>query len=760
MRLFLLTVGCLLGCSGITTKLCGAPGQPCCAESTCDANASCGASDLCEACGAESQKCCAQDTCADTFSCVSGACVTALSCSVTCTLGTARCVNNGIETCTAAGVCPAWKTTIAACPSGALCTVTGTAADCVETCPGACMPDALLCTTDGLRRCVASGACPTLASETDNTDVPACISGGAITAELSWESPTPLGADLVDIAGDLSFSYWVLDDLGNIVRYALGPWEFEVRPTVGKKMKHIASCGQGSILFAAGEAGTVMRRSGGLWTEENVGSNVVLTDITCDSTRAYASSADGRLFVRNGSTWTGYPTGTSQPFNTLTTLFSAQKIYLGGESGLIISCDVNALPPTCTTESSGTTSDINSLWGDPFTNTVYAGGDQGTLLARGANWLPLGVTGLTPTDRIVSVTGLYDNSLDQTTVVAITEGGKSIIRRSAAVQDVVQLPEGGFTCAWAPNEDTLLYASRHGGLWFRPGLLSNIPFTARGGRKPISADLYAVVSVGQGRLFAVGEGGARYRRQNNTWSIDALGVATTATLRAMAVRSAGEIYAVGNEGTVLVRRFGTWVAEAEGLTTEALVAVVLDSERVWALGETRLLEKNLISGVWRSIALPTATPYPTSLALRKDVNGKATELVVAGEDCTVLSFSLTDDSFSPGPACGMRFDFNAAAFASSGDLILGAETGTIHRRTGATYTLEALPGMSLDAFYALVPDGSSMFAMGQQGRLLRRVGTSWMDVAPSVTNSELAAGVADEEGLFVVGTAGLVLRRQ
>lgn len=760
MRL-LLTVCCLLGCSGLTSKLCGAPGQPCCAESVCDANAVCGPSDLCEACGAESQKCCAQDTCADRFSCVSGACVTGLSCDVTCTLGKARCLNNGIETCTAVGVCPAWRTTLAACPSGALCTVTGTTADCVESCPGACTPDALLCTTDGLRRCVASGACPTLASETDNTDEPTCISGGVITAELSWESPTPMGSSLVDIAGELSGSYWVLDELGNIVRYALGPWEFEVRPTVGKKMRHLASCGQGSILFAAGEGGTVLRRSGGVWTEENVGSNVLLTDITCDSNRAYAASADGRLFVRNGSTWTGYPTGTTQPFHTLTTLFSTQQIFLGGANGLIINCDVTALPPSCATEVSGTTSNINSLWGDSFTNTVYAAGNKGTLLVRGVNWQPLSVAGLTPTDNIVSVTGLHDSRLSQTTVVAITENGKSIIRRGAAVQDLVQLPEQGFTCAWAPNEDTVVYTSLQGGLWFRPGLSSNIPFSARGGRKPITANLNAVVSAGQGRLFTVGEGGARYRRQNNTWSLDALGAATTATLWGLAVRSAGEIYAVGDNGTVLVRRFGTWVAEAEGLTTEALVAVVLDSERVWALGETQLLEKNLASGAWRAMPLPGGTPFPTSLALRKDVNGKATELVVVGYGCTVLSFSLTDRSFTAGPPCDTSSNFNAAAFLGSGDLLLASHSGTIHRRTGTTYTQEAISGsMNLDPFYALVPDGSSMFAMGESGRLLRRVGTSWLDVAPSVTQGALAAGVADEEGLFVVGTGGLVLRRR
>ena len=146
------------------------------------------------------------------------------------------------------------------------------------------------------------------------------------------------------------------------------------------------------------------------------------------------------------------------------------------------------------------------------------------------------------------------------------------------VEDIFQLPESGFTNAWAPNEDTLVFTARRGGLWFRNGLFSSAPFVARGGRKPVSAHLNAVTSVGQGRLFAVGDGGARVRRQNNTWSVDALGAATTASLHGIAARSPGELYAVGDQGTVLVRRWGTWVAEAQGLSTESLRAVVLDTE--------------------------------------------------------------------------------------------------------------------------------------------------------------------------------------
>lgn len=697
----------------------------------CDVGAVCGASDLCEA---------------------------GLTCGVSCTLGAGRCANNGVETCVAAGVCPEWRSTVATCPSGSVCTVTGTSADCVETCPGACTPDTQLCTAEGLRKCVASGPCPSLAAEPDDSDLPVCITGGVINSELSWESPTPLGTKLVDIAGELSGSYWVLDELGNIVRYALGPWEFEARPGPGKQMRHLASCGAGSLLFAAGEGGTVLRRNSGAWIEENVGTTAELTGITCDFTGAYAAGSDGKVYLRRGSTWTGYPTGVNAAFTDITTLFSLSQVFLSGPGGLIVKCDTASLPPTCTTENSGTAVKLHAIWGDTYTDTVYAVGDDGVLLQRGASWQRVPLTGVT--DAIVGVTGWHDSSINTTTVVAISRSGKAIIRRSAAIEEIIQLPDAAeFTNAWAPNEDTLVFTAGGGGLWFRNGLYSLAPFVARGGRKPLTADLNAVASVGQGRLFAVGANGARVRRQNGAWNVDALGAATTSTLHGVAARSAGEIYAVGDDGTVLVRRWGTWVAEAQGMTTESLSAVVLDTERVWALGRTQLFEKNLASGAWRAVPLPPGIPPVSALGLRKDGSGKAMELIIAGDDCTVLSFSLADDSFTAGPACGARFDFTAAAFLSSGDLILASDSGTIHRRTGATLTLENVPGTSLDGFLGLVPDGSSMWAVGGSGRLLRRVATSWTDAAPDVTLRTLSAGVKDEEGLFVVGSGGLVIRR-
>lgn len=757
MRLFTLVALSVsaLSCGGLSNQLCGAPGQPCCANATCNANALCGVSDLCEACGNEGEKCCASG-CGDGLTCSGTTCSRAVSCMTACTLGAQRCANNGIETCTAVGVCPSWTNTLPACPAGSLCTANGALADCIESCPGACTVDARLCTNEGLRLCVASGTCPTLMPEADDTDVPTCLTGGTVTPELSWESPTPFGQRIVDIGGELRGSYWVLDDLGNIVRYALGPWEYELRATPGKRMKKIASCGLGSLLYAAGEGGTIFRRSGGTWNEENVGSSVLLTDVACDSTRAYASGADGRLFIRSGGTWTAYPSGVTTRLNAIASLFSQQKLIAAGTGGVVVKCETATLPPTCVTEASGTTDDLLALSSDTYTGTVWAVGPNGTLLERGSSWSRINLPSVT--SRLVGVTNWHDSSLNATTVIAISDTGTAIIRRTGGIEEIVQVPDTGLTNAWAPDEDTLVFTGRNGALWYRNGLFSTAPFSARGGKKPLTADLNAVVSVGNGRLFAVGDGGARVRRQNGVWSADALGVSTTVNLHGIAARSANEVYAVGDEGTVLVRRYGTWVADAVGLTTEPLTSVVLDSSKVWVLGQTKLFEKNLTSGTWRGIALPQGA-LPTVLALKKDAQGKALELVVAGNGCATWTVGLTDDAFTPGPTCNDRYELSAAAFSSSGDLFVATTEGTIFHRTGATMTFENVSGLRVDPFWGFIVDGASMWVVGAEGALYRRVGSTWSEAAPDVTTAELRGGVKDDEGLFIVGVGGVVLRR-
>jgi hypothetical protein len=749
------------GCGGLTTRLCGAPGQPCCTGAVCNEGALCSTAQLCEACGGEGQPCCAESACTGALACVSGACVQQVTCAVQCTLGASRCANGGVETCRPAGVCPGWQQTVLACPPGADCVATGDTADCVERCPGACAPNTLVCTTQGLSACVESGACPTLLSQVDDLDAPQCLTGAVVDAEFAWESPTPLGTDLVDLAGELTSSYWVLDYQGNIVHYAQGAWAYEVRPTAGKHVTALASCGLGSRLYAVGENGTVLRRAAAEWTEENVGSNTWLNDVVCDSSRAYAAGSDGKLYVRDGSSWTGYPTGVSAPFSGLALMFSQQEVYLSGAAGLVVRCDLSALPPTCAPENTGTAASLHAIWGDTASNTVFAVGENGTLVQRGATWSVIPLPGVT--EALSGVTGFFDSTNNQTYSVIVSSLGRVIVRRNAALQSMSVLPGSWLTAAWVPNAGTVVAAGSHGGLWYRPGVESQTPFVARGGEKPVSKTLYAVATAGQGRLFAVGEAGTRMRRQNGAWLVDELGVTTTKRLTGVAVRNAGEVYAVGDEGTVLARRWGTWGADAVGLTTENLKGVAVDATRAWVLGTTQLLEKDLALGTWRSIPFPAGTPTLEGLALKKDAQGRGVELAFPATQCHVVLYDPNAGQWSSvtgPPNCVTTEDFLSVAYLSSGDLVAASQTRSFYRRNGSSFVPEYVPGQDPARIHALVADGSSMWAAGEFGALHRRVTTTWAEVQPGLTASTFYGAVKDDEGVFFVGDDGMVLRRQ
>jgi len=742
---------------GISTRLCGGPRQPCCDGSKCNEGAVCDGTSVCVACGGEGQACC-ESGCGAGLACTSGACVTAVSCDTPCTLSTQRCTNNGIETCSAGGACPAWKTTLAVCPAGLSCQGDGTTAECVEVCPGACVIDSLLCTTVGLKRCVSQGPCPSLLVEQDNSQRPTCLAGAVIEPELSWESPTPAYTSWVDIAGTLLDSYWLLDDAGNIVHYALGPWEYEVRPVAGRRMRHLADCNLGSTLYAAGENGFVQRRSGGVWTEETAGSSTFV-DIVCDSSGPWALSADGKLWTRRSGAWVGAPVGVAGPWRAVTSLFSQQQLFVVGDGGRVARCDISSGTPACVSEPNTSTADLTRAWADTYSGLVFASGPK-VLVQRAGMWGPIPTPGVQ--GDFVDVTGVpITTGVAEPWVVALTDRGELVTRRGTTIFGVTTLPSSDFSAVWAPDENNVLATTLLGELWFRDGVPGSVT-TQRAGHRPMTADLTAVTSVGDGRLFAVGLGGARYRRQNDTWSLDTVGEATTVDLLSITGKSIAELYAVGGGGTVLARRYGTWSREAAGLTTEDLNAVVMDTRRVWAAGAGVLLEKDRATGAWTSLPLPEPRQPIFGLAMRTDASGKALEVVLAGGGCTLLSFNPETRAFTPGPACpNGSGDFSGATFLPTGELVAVTFARTALRRAGNTLVPEVVnSGTVFDPFYAVFTDGTTAWAVGEGGALFRRSSQVWSPTALDVTPSAFFGGVSDEAGTFFVGSSGTVLRRR
>ncbi|GMU62294.1 MAG: hypothetical protein AMXMBFR34_40570 [Myxococcaceae bacterium] len=795
MRLLLFAaagVVLLQACGGLSSQLCGAVGEPCCEAQACNSGGRCGAANTCEACGGASQRCCLAgpacagqanclgdvclpcggkgqsccegDVCDGALTCTAGSCAEATSCTNPCDVGTSRCASGGIETCVAAGACPAWRTTVSQCPGGTSCLVTGDVADCVEACPGACTPDAVLCTVEGLKRCVVSGGgCPSLVTEPDDPGRPQCVTGGVVGTELVWESPTPLNTPLAAVAGDLAGSYWVLDALGNVVHNALGSWEYEVRAAPGKRALALTSCNLGSRLVAGGEGGTIYRRGFGSWTEENVGAAVTLSAVSCNSTSTYAAGSDGKLYLKGSGAWSSVSTGVLGPVNALGFLFSQQRMFLVGNGGQIVNCNLAAMPVTCASESSATTANLLAAWGDTFTDTVYAAGTEGAFLERIAgSWQPIVPMDGPVTATLRAVHGVYDSGNSRTNVVAVGDDGAYVARPVLSFFKNVVAPEP-LTGVMVIDADNVFVSSFAGKLWYSDQLSPPpaVPFTTRGGARPTTKTLRGVASFGPGRLLAVGDDGTRLKRESGAWLPDAVGVPTTQALRAVAARSNAEAYAVGGAGTVLARRYGSWSDDAPGVTASALYAVALDAEKAWAVGDDGAwLEKTLAGGQWASLGQAASTQPLRGLAVRADAAGKAAEVVAVGGGCTVLSKVGPAVTVVPVAGCPPGTRLLAAAFTPAGELYVGGEGGVVFHRTTSGFQREYLAAGTLEAVNAFVTQGSTVWALCDSGELFRRTGSTWAAYAVDVTRDALAAGVSDaQEGVFFVGARGLVWRK-
>lgn len=739
---------------------CGGAGQACCTSGdACGAQLACSGG-ACLPCGAKGQVCCAGGSCQASLGCDEGVCADAVTCVDACSRGESRCANGGIESCVNVGTCTGWQVMVSLCPAGSQCAVTRPGVvQCVERCPGACTLGAVVCAVDGLKRCVAQGECPVLVPEPDDIDRPSCVAGAVVDSEVVWESPTPLGAHFVAIAGDISTSYWVLDDLGNVIHNAQSVWEYEVRPTSARKVVSLTSCGLGSWLVAGASGGMVLRRTGGSWLEEHAADDsVTLRAVACDSGGAWAAGSDGALYYkRNGAPWASVAAAPGVVFNGITSSYAISRVFLVGNGGAIVNCDASGtLPPACAADVSGVSRDLYGVWAGAMAG--YAVGQAGTFLERTVGgWGPAPLSGVAPTGDLTAIHG-YTTLGTDSHLVAVGDSGAYIAGTIGPFFTSLAVPGERLTGVAVMDDTNVFLATQSGQLWHSPSVVvpASPQLSPRGGFKPVRTSLYGVTVMGTGRLLAVGAGGQRLSRQNGVWAADDLGDTTTVTLRGVASDGNDESYAVGDEGVILVRRYGQWSREAEGLTSTRLRAVAMDAEAVWAVGDDGVwLEKPRSGGGWQPVDTGV-TASLAALAVRRNAAGQALEVVAVGDACTVLSRVGSSVSRVDVPGC--VGDFLSAAFTSTGDLFIGTSEGQVHLRGGLGFTQQA-PGAG-QAVRALVPQGDSVWALCDGGGVYRRGTSGWTAYAKQVTSASLTAGVqAPGYGLFIVGEGGLIWNR-
>jgi hypothetical protein len=142
----------------------------------------------------------------------------------------------------------------------------------------------------------------------------------------------------------------------------------------------------------------------------------------------------------------------------------------------------------------------------------------------------------------------------------------------------------------------------------------------------------------------------------------------------------------------------------------------------------------------------------------KDGQGHTLEVIAVGSNCTVLSKVSGVFSVLPVPACPGTSPLYAAA-AIGGELYVAGDPLLMLHRNGNGWNREFLSNTSLEKITALVPQGSTVWALATHGEVYQRV-NSWAQFEPGLTGRELFGGAFDaDQGLFIVGANGIVWRK-
>lgn len=793
LRLALVVVSTLLlpGCPQIVTEACGLPDEVCCAGSTCHAGAECGERNLCRACGGESEACCADGcrgglrceggTCqapalcgAEGESCCSGtSCLAGLRCDnascvkpcgAGCAPGDKRCgVNGGVDLCSYdVAPCTIWSELIARCPSGQSCQ----AGVCIETCPGACVLQSTLCTTEGLKICEldTSTGCPVFKVAAPDGNAATCMTG-ACDGPICWESPVPQGNGLMGITGWDAEQLMLLDLNGNVIRRNAASWGYDRRAQPGEAFAAVANCLIPTRAFGVGSGGRAWVRNSLGWQQESVGdSSANLTAVACDpNSRAIAAGAGGKAFARGeDGIWRALATGTTKSFTGAAYDPFTGNAWLVGPGGLIVRCGPLYDPSRlgCAPEAQGLVSvDLLAAWA-AVDGEAFAVGQSGTVLRRATNGIWSQVAQSKVSADLLSVHGLQNGR------IYVGGANGAFLHRIGTDWYSESFTSEEITGIHAVDDANLFVVTRAGTIWFNDagGIQGPEPqqhWRKLGGHLPTRASLTAVSGAGTEDLYAVGFGGAVLHRSDDAWRTEAQGL-TQSDLFAVTWVSADEVYAFGLGGTVLARRAGTWTREAAGVTGSALFASWSDGKTVYAAGEGGVwLEKPVGAGAQHWKQVPQAATQSPILAMAGRVipTTGQTEVYAVGAGCTLLKKVNGVFSAESVPGCAGQALF-AIAVAGDGEMYVAGEDARLLHRVGGTWQREYV-GTTLETIHALARNGDDVWAVAETGELYHRTAGTWRREAANLTWTGLRGVFAAAEGdVFIVGNGGLIWHRR
>lgn len=506
-----------------------------------------------------------------------------------------------------------------------------------------------------------------------------------------WENPRPLGNRLRRLIVPSQGELWAVGDAGTVLRRSGG--SFSLIPTGTDRNLNAIWGSSASDHFVVGDAGTVLRFATTAYTPE--------------------SGASGNLFDVYGGTGT---------------------LFAVGSGGTIVR---RSGAGTWSADSSGTSQDLWGVWGTS-TAALTAVGGAGTYTRSPA----AGTTWTSAVEAAFSAYTFRGYTGSGTTGYAVDSFG-GIAR---------------YTGTW-----TQVYRDALADVFYGIGIVGGTPYTAGGNPGGTGAirrfdgttwvrdvslapnTFYGIAGSGATDIWAVGEGGTVWQNDGSSWQARSSGL--TANFAAIAAFDTQTVWAVGVAGSLL-RYNGSYFTPvnigASGFLNGVAAITATDAWTVGSGGQTW----HYLGSTW------TQADSKTTMGLNGVAGLSSNQVWAVGDGGTIRFFDGTSwQLVSSGSSATLRRVFAASA----SEIWAVGDGGIVQRSSGGAFTPVVIPGPVTANLYDVWGSGGAIWVLADNA-VYRYAGGSWSTLPPpGVTGLRALSGTGPGD-LWAVGLGGVIVR--
>lgn len=546
------------------------------------------------------------------------------------------------------------------------------------------------------------------------------------TFGFCWENPKPVGNRLNDVAVVAPGELWAVGDAGTIVRRSGGVFSLV---STGQVKNLYSIWGSAAELYIVGEGGVIIHGVSNVLTPESSPVTTDLYDVFSTGGIGYAVGAGGRL-LRRTSSWAADTSPTSVELRGVYGN-STSDVWAVGAQGTAVRWNGSMWSTTPVTAfGTFTMRGISGGGGGP----LYAIDSFGGIYSYNTSWSQV---------RSMSTDDLQGVSvISGTPYVAGNNVGGMILHYTGTSWTRDVQGSIGFRGVSGTGPTELWAVGEAGAIWQSDGTTWN----PRG--SGITSNLNGVFATDGQHAWAVGQNGALMVYNGSYFAPFSLG-GSTPNLNAVWASSASNVIVVGNNGFIVRYDGSNWLTMTSGTTQNLRAVYGVSATRAYAVGD---------NGAVVTYDGTSWTPMTgASTNLRAVWASSSSDIYVAGDLGKVLrSTGGAFTEITPGPAT--TASIGGIFGTTAGDFWITADTSLL-RYSGGSFGAAVTPAPAVTGLRGIFGTTSSeIFAVGGGGALVKYNGTSWSRVTTGAGTDLLSVGTSGRK-LWLVGSGGTILRQ-